>query len=258
MANTIIILSAFLFSGLTFFSGFGLATVLTPVFIIFFPAPIAISLVAVIHFFNNLFKFFLVGKQGNLEVLFKFGVPAMIGAVLGSFGLLMIAKKSFTFHYHLLNHVFNVEVINFIIGILILFFALLEITPQVSRLTFNKNLLPIGGVLSGFFGGLSGHQGAFRSIFLVKCNLSKEQFIATGIIIACLVDFIRLLIYGASFFNQEVTNDSGLLVLTIISSFLGTYLSNKYLQKVTIGLIKNAIIILLFAISTGLISGIIK
>lgn len=258
MIYTIVILASLFFSALTFFSGFGLATVLTPVFILFFPAPIAISLVAVVHFLNNIFKFMLTARNVNIEVLLKFGITAMFGAVVGSFTLLAIAKNSFTMNYVFLNHDFHVELVNFVIGILILFFAILEALPQTNKLSLNKNLLPFGGVLSGFFGGLSGHQGAFRSVFLLKCNLSKEQFIATGILIACLVDIIRLFIYGASFLNQTINKEFYLLAVTVISAFTGSYLANRYMQKITIKLIRNIIMVLLIFISAGLITGLIK
>lgn len=257
MIYIIIALSAFLASGLTFFSGFGLATVLTPVLIVFFPAPIAISLTAIVHFLNNIFKLILTGRNVNKEVLMKFGITAMIGAIFGSFTLVLIAKKSFIISYHLVKHSFHVELVNFTIGWIILIFAMFEIFPEINKLSINKNLLPIGGALSGFFGGLSGHQGAFRSLFLIKCNLSKEQFVATGILIACLVDVIRLSIYGVSFLNMEIGKDFYLLLLTVISAFLGSYVANKYMQKITINLIKNIIILLLLFISIGLITGLI-
>lgn len=257
MTYIVIALSAFIFAGLTFFSGFGLATVLTPVLILFFPVPIAISLTAIVHFLNNVFKFILVGKKGNIEVLLKFGLPAMLGAIFGSLVLIMISKKNFTLNYQLFHHNLHVEFVNFIIGILILIFAFLEIIPQSTEISFNKNLLPFGGILSGFFGGLSGHQGAFRSIFLLKCNLNEEQFIATGIQIAFLVDIVRLPIYGINFLNKEITNEFPIMGLAIISAFLGSYLANKYMQKVTITLIRNIITIMLLFISIGLIVGVI-
>lgn len=257
MIQIIIALSAFLTAGLTFFSGFGLATVLTPVFILFFPVPIAISLTAIVHFLNNLFKLLLVGRHGNKEVLLKFGIPAVISAIFGSLLLSTMVKKSFTINYHIFNHTFSVELVNFVIGIIILLFVILEILPLLSRLSFNKNLLPIGGMLSGFFGGLSGHQGAFRSIFLLKCNLSNEQFIASGIIIACFVDTVRLLIYGANFWNKEIINNVSLLAIAVIFAFLGSYLASKYTHKITIKLIRNIITVLLSVISIGLITGLI-
>lgn len=257
MAYTFIIFSSFIISALTFFSGFGLATVLTPVFILFFPIPVAISLTAIVHFLNNLFKFLLVGKNGNKEIILKFGLPAILGAVVGSFTLLIISKKSFIISYHFLSHYFHVELINLIIGILILIFALLEILPQTNQISLNKNLVPFGGLLSGFFGGLSGHQGAFRSIFLLKCNLSKEQFITTGIIVTCLVDIVRLTIYGTNLLTPKAIEELPLLSFVVISSFWGSYLANKYMQKVTIKSIKITISIMLVTISIGLITGLI-
>jgi hypothetical protein len=52
--------SAFLASGLTLFSGFGLGTLLLPVMVLFFPIDLAIALTAVVHALNNLFKCWLL------------------------------------------------------------------------------------------------------------------------------------------------------------------------------------------------------
>jgi len=59
----ILCLVALLGSGLTLFSGFGLGTLLVPVFAIFFPIEIAIALTAIVHFLNNLFKLALLAKK---------------------------------------------------------------------------------------------------------------------------------------------------------------------------------------------------
>lgn len=253
----IIILSVFIFAALTFFSGFGLATVLTPVFILFFPVPVAIGLTAIVHFFNNVFKFFLVGKRGSLEVVLKFGLPAMFGALLGSLLFLFIVEKSFKVTYHIFNHNFHVELVNLIIGMLIFILAIFEIIPLSDKISFNKKLLPFGGVLSGFLGGLSGHQGAFRSVFLLKCNLTKEQFIATGIQIAFLVDIVRLPVYWLNFLDKQIANEYGVMLLVVIFAFLGSYLANKYMQKMTIKIIRVIITIMLLIISICLITGLI-
>lgn len=51
---------ALLTAGVTLFSGFGLGTILTPVFALFFPVPLAIAATAVVHLANNIFKFGLM------------------------------------------------------------------------------------------------------------------------------------------------------------------------------------------------------
>jgi uncharacterized membrane protein YfcA len=70
MELIVICLVAFITAILTFFSGFGLGTILMPVFAIFFPIEIAIAITGVVHFSNNLFKISLVGKKADKEVLF--------------------------------------------------------------------------------------------------------------------------------------------------------------------------------------------
>lgn len=56
MSYLIICSVAFVASGLTFFSGFGLGTLLLPAFALFFTVEKAIALTAVVHFLNGLFK----------------------------------------------------------------------------------------------------------------------------------------------------------------------------------------------------------
>ena len=69
-------------SGLTFFSGFGLGTLLLPAFALFFPVEHAVALTAVVHFLNNLFKLALVGRHADRRVVVRFGIPAILAAVV--------------------------------------------------------------------------------------------------------------------------------------------------------------------------------
>jgi uncharacterized protein len=59
-------------SGLTLFSGFGLGTILTPVFALFFPVPAAIAMTAVVHLANNVFKIGLVGRDADWGTIARF------------------------------------------------------------------------------------------------------------------------------------------------------------------------------------------
>jgi uncharacterized membrane protein YfcA len=80
----IIILVSFGASMLTFFSGFGLGTILAPVFMFFFEPILAIAMTAIVHFLNNLFKLTLLFKSIDFKIALKFGLPAMIGSFAGS------------------------------------------------------------------------------------------------------------------------------------------------------------------------------
>jgi uncharacterized protein len=179
---------ALLTSGLTLFSGFGLGTVLMPVFALFFPVPLAIAATAVVHFANNIFKFGLMAKQADWRIVARFSVTAAIAAMAGAALLNLFDKMPVVASYTLGGSMFEITMIKAVIGTLIVMFALLELWPRFQALAFPMRWLPLGGALSGFFGGLSGNQGALRSAFLLKIGLSKEAFVATGVVSAVIID----------------------------------------------------------------------
>ncbi|WP_332914680.1 sulfite exporter TauE/SafE family protein [Algoriphagus boritolerans] len=151
MEIVIISLAAFLTAILTFFSGFGLGTILTPVFAVFFPIDLAIALTGVVHFFNNIFKLFLVGRDANRSILIRFGIPAILAAFLGAWILLQITDLKPLFTYPLFGYDFEVTPINLIISLLLIGFALMDLIPFFDRIQLERKHLPFGGFLSGFF-----------------------------------------------------------------------------------------------------------
>lgn len=248
---------AFFVAILTFFSGFGLGTILTPVFMIFFPVELAIALTGVVHFFNNIFKLFLVGSKADRSVLVRFGLPAVIAAVLGSWLLLSISDTDPLFSYSLFGKYFEVFPVKFVISVLLIIFASMDLIPFLRNLQFSKDKLPLGGFLSGFFGGLSGNQGALRSAFLIKAGLSKEAFIGTAVVVSTFVDFTRLSVY-ATRFSREGLNENLLLVgCATLAGISGSFLGNKLLKKVTIEFLQIFVAIMLIIISVALGAGFI-
>ena len=250
-------LAALLASCLTFFSGFGLGTLLMPVVALFLPVEVAIAVTAIVHLANNLFKLALVGKKADCSVVWRFGAPAVLAALLGAWLLNMLSGLPTLFEYQWLGREFAVSVVKFIIGLLILAFVWLELSPRFAKMSFDARYLPLGGALSGFFGGLSGHQGAFRSMFLIKSGLDSQRFIATGVVLAVLVDVARMLVYGWSF-SANTANVQWTMVLSAsFSAFVGAYLGAKLLHKVTLRTIQRLVSVLLVLIGLGLVTGLL-
>ena len=253
----IIGLAAFFTALLTFFSGFGLGTILAPVFAIFFPIDVAIALTGVVHFTNNLFKIVLVGRKTDIQVLLRFGVPAIIAAFAGAWLLLRITVLPTLLSYQMFGKVFEITPVKLIIALLLIIFSLIEIIPSVQKIQFGKDKLIFGGVLSGFFGGLTGIQGAIRSAFLIKSGLTKEAYIATGVVIACLVDFTRLSVYASRFTASNLNENLLLLTTATLSAIAGAFIGSKLLKKVTYRSIQIIVAVMLFLISIALGMGII-
>jgi uncharacterized protein len=257
MEILILCLAALVTSLLTFFSGFGLGTILTPVFAIFFPIEMSIALTGVVHFLNNLFKLLLVGKHANKEVVLKFGLPAFFAALLGALLLLQISNLQPLVTYSLGDKEFYITPVKLIISILLIFFALMEVIPSMKKIEFGRDKLILGGTLSGFFGGLSGNQGALRSAFLIRSGLSKESFIATGIVIACIIDFSRLGVYSTRFLKSGLEENLSLVVAATLSAFAGAYLGSTLLKKVTFSTIQLIVTIMLMILSVAIGLGLI-
>jgi len=253
----IICLAAFLTAILTFFSGFGLGTILLPVFAIFFPVEIAIALTGVVHFSNNLFKIVLVGKNTDKSVLIRFGIPAILASFFGAWLLLKITVLPSILQYQMWGKEFEITPVKLIIAILLIVFSILEIAPSFQKIQFGRNKLVFGGILSGFFGGLTGIQGAIRSAFLIKSGLSKEAYIATGVMIACMVDFTRLSVYASRFTASNLHENLTLLISATLAAVTGAFIGSRLLKKITLRFIQVLVAIMLMLISFALGFGII-
>ena len=248
---------AFGASLLTFFTGFGLGTLLLPAFAVFFPAEVAVALTAVVHFLNNLFKLALVGRHANIRIAVRFGIPAMGAAFGGAFVLVWLTGQDPLWSYEVMGRSFQVMPVAFVIASLMVFFAALELWPRFKRVSIPMSYLPVGGLLTGFFGGLSGHQGALRSAFLIRAGLDSAAFIATGVVIASVVDTARLLVYSEQFLAAGLRHNGPLLGAATLAAFSGAVAGSRLLRRISFRSIEVGVAVLLVLIAAGLGSGVL-
>ena len=243
---------------LTFFSGFGLGTILLPVFAIYYPLDIAIALTACVHLLNNLFKFTLLSKHINWQVVKKFGIPSAFAAFAGAYILKLLSKEDILFlQYNLGVKHFQISYTAFIIGILIILFSIFELSKKLSAYSFDKKYLVGGGLLSGFFGGFSGHQGALRSAFLLKLNLEKTNFIATGVMIACMVDVVRISLYTRFDVIKNSNVNYLLMGIAVVCAWAGAYFGNKLFKKTSLTFFKWFVGIFMMVMGMLIASGVV-
>ncbi|HEY7363211.1 MAG TPA: TSUP family transporter [Methylomirabilota bacterium] len=261
MTHVVVSVVAFLMSGLTLVSGFGLGTVLTPTFALFFPVPVAVAATALVHLANNGFKLVLLGRYADWRIVVRFGVPAALAAFAGASLLSLVANLPALTAYHLGGREFQVTPVKTVVGMLIVAFGWLEAGRWLERLTIPSRYLVLGGLLSGFFGGLSGNQGAFRSAFLLQAGLGKQAFVGTGIVSTVIVDIVRLLVYGRSFLTRgsaAVPGEiAGVVVAAMGAAFLGAYLGARVLEHVTLRAVRVTVATMLLVVGLGLVTGLI-
>lgn len=257
MIYLIVCTVALLAAILTFFSGFGLGTLLLPAFAVFFPVEQAIALTALVHLLNSLFKVALVGKHADRKVVLRFGLTAIAAAIAGAWLLVWLAGALPMFDYSIAGRSVSVTPVNLVIGIVLMLFVGLELLPRLRAVSFPPRYLPLGGLLSGFFGGLSGMQGALRSAFLARAGLSKEAFVGTGAVIACLIDLSRLGIYSAALMENSARLDYRILAAAVLAAFTGTVIGSRQLKSATMPGIQRLVAGLLFVVGLGLIAGLL-
>jgi uncharacterized membrane protein YfcA len=262
MEYLLVAVVSFLVSPLTLYSGFGLGTLLMPVFALFFPVPVAVAATAVVHGANNAFKTALLGRSAEGSLVLRFGLPAIPSALIGAALLSLFSGAEEIITYSIGGIQAVISPIKLLMAVLIGVFALFEFVPTLRAINFDRKYLTVGGALSGFFGGLSGHQGALRSAFLAKVGVSKEAFVGTNAVIGLMVDLARLTVYaGAMGKVRSVyglgTSEWMLITTGVAGAFAGVVLGKRMLHKVTMKFIQTLVGVLLVAVALALGAGIL-
>ncbi len=254
--------AAFFVAGLTLVSGFGLGTLLLPAFALFFPLDVAVAATAVVHLANNVFKLGLVGRHASGQVLVPFVLFAVPAALAGAILLEHLSARPPLAEWMLGARACRITGIGLTLGALMVAFALIEFLPGFESWSVSPRLLWLGGAISGFFGGLSGHQGALRSAFFVRTGMSKEQFVGTSAAAAICIDAVRLCVYFSTFLAAKLGTLSAsggwpLVAAATLAAFIGSYIGARAIRKITLRTVKRLVAALL-VLTGGLIgSGVI-
>ena len=260
MDLVIVAATAFVASALTLYSGFGLGTILLPAFALFFPGETAVAATAIVHLLNNFFKGGLLGRRADWPVVLRFGLPAVPAAVAGAWLLARLGRSDAAFAWQAFGHSFTPTAAGLAVGSLMIAFALLELHPRFRALQAPRSALVPGGIATGFLGGLTGQQGALRSIFLLKSGLEPARFVATGVMIAILVDLARIGTYAASFSAGSLPAPGRpwlLIGAGIAAAVLGAWLAARHLEKVTIGFVRGMVAALMLTVGAAIAAGVL-
>lgn len=187
----------------------------------------------------------------------KFTPAAILGAFAGAWILTLLTGIPVIASYMIGEREFQVTALKAVIGLLMIGFAFVELLPRFEKMGFDKRYLPLGGLLSGFFGGLSGNQGALRSAFLSKAGLNKEAFIATGVVTAAIVDLTRLSVYLRHMTTVGLDANWKLMLAATMTAFAGAFIGSRFMKKITLKTVQIIVGIMLVLIGVLLGAGII-
>lgn len=92
---------------------------------------------------------------------------------------------------------------------------------------------------------------------MIKLDLTKEAFIASGIVIATMVDVTRLSIYFSSIDLALLGENLIYLVVGTLSAFAGAIAGRLLLKKVTLTFVHVFVASALFLLGIAVITGLI-
>jgi uncharacterized membrane protein YfcA len=257
----VIIVAALAASSLAFFSGFGLGALLLPAFIFFLPVHVAVAATATVHLATSIFRVALEGRRLDWRAARRFGLAAVPAAVFGAWVLGRLAHMPVWLRYAIDGRSFEVTPVKVAIGVFILVFAVMDLLPGTRRYSLPPRYLPVGGLVSGFLGGFSGHQGALKAAFLLRAGLAAEALIVTSALITVGVDLGRLVVYGTDFYRDSFTIITPHAWTTVAAAvgaaIVGSMLGQRYLKAITIASLRAGVGVLLVLSGAALTAGLL-
>ncbi|EKD47802.1 MAG: hypothetical protein ACD_65C00281G0002 [uncultured bacterium] len=196
-------------------TGFGTSTIMIPILAFFLPPVEAIFLVAIIHWFGDVWKVVLFRAGFQFKLIALFGVAGLLAGFFGASLTLDIDQ----------------EILLRILGGFISLYALFLIFQKHFKIPASTMTALGGGALSGFFAGIFGIGGAIRSMFLSAFDLPKTTYIATAGAIGLMVDATRIVTYFSGGTKLPAELAYGLLFF-IPLSFIGAKIAKLIVDKI--------------------------
>ena len=210
----LVAIGSFLAAALTVPAGFGLSTILTPLVLLLMGPHEAVAVVAMVHGAHNAGKFAALRESVDFEAFRRYGVWLVLGAILGA---------------ALQNEVPQKPLLA-LIGAFLVSLPLLSMSEEWTGYRIPEANDSLGGFGSGFMGGLTGHQGALRAMFLTRRLPDKMAYAATASVLALCVDLSRVPVY-LLFRYDEISQHAALTLVLVISALIGVRVGKAWLER---------------------------
>lgn len=160
-------------------AGFGIGSLLTPLFATQLPLKLAVAAVSIPHVLATALRFWLLRAHVDRRLLWSFGVFSAAGGLLGA----------------LAHRWASSPVLTLVFGGALLLAGGSELTGAARRVRLRGGAAWLAGGLSGLLGGMVGNQGGIRSAALLGFRITRDTFVATATAIALMVDAARMPVY---------------------------------------------------------------
>jgi uncharacterized membrane protein YfcA len=196
-------------------AGFGIGSILTPVFALRVDLPLAVAAVAIPHLVATALRLSMMRQHIDWRVVRTFGVMSAAGGLAGA----------------LLQQRLRGPGLVLVFGGLLVFAGITGLTGVMERVRLGRTAASVAGLLSGVFGGLVGNQGGIRSAALLGFDARPAAFVASATAAALMVDLARMPVYVA-LEAARLADLAGPIALAIAGAAAGTIGGERVLRRI--------------------------
>jgi uncharacterized protein len=212
-------------------AGFGIGSILTPVFALRVDMQLAVAAVAIPHLAATALRLSMMRQHVDWRLVRAFGTMSAAGGLAGA----------------LLQQRLRGPGLVMVFGGLLVFAGLTSLTGMMERVRLGRTAAWMAGLLSGVFGGLVGNQGGIRSAALLGFDVRPAAFVASATAAALMVDLARMPVYVALEAHRLV-DLAGLIALAAVGAVAGTIGGERVLRRIPPPLFKKLVSALVLAL----------
>lgn len=228
---------SFLAGSVAALSGFGIGSLLTPYLATRYGMGLAVAVVSVPHLAATALRAWRMRAHVDRRVFIEFGLASGLGGLAGA----------------ALQGRLGDPALEKVLGALLVFAGLGGLTGLSGKLAVRGPAGLLLGVLSGLFGGLVGNQGGIRSAALLGAGAPKHALIATGTLVALVVDGARMPFYAARS-GGEMLALAPLLLAGTAGAVAGTLAGGRLLDRLPERAFQRALSAALLALGAWLLA----
>jgi len=218
-------------------SGFGIGSLLTPVFNARVEMRLAVAAVSIPHFVATAMRFWRMRADVDRRVLKSFGAMSAAGGLTGA----------------VLQQYAASPVLRIVFGCLLIFVGIANLTGLSARMRFGRTAGWIAGTLSGLLGGLVGNQGGIRSGALLGYDLSPAAFVATATAIGVIVDAARMPVYLVME-GTRLAQLAPVIIVATAGTSAGTLAGERILKRIPPRTFRTVVALLVLALGAYMFS----
>jgi uncharacterized protein len=212
-------------------SGFGIGSILTPIFAAQIDTKLAVAVVSIPHLAGTFVRFLRLRKHINRPLALTFGAASAVGGLIGA----------------VLHAYATGPLLGYVFGTLLICAGLSGLTGVAERIKLKGPWRWVAGFASAGFGGLVGNQGGIRSAAMLGFDLSKESFVATASVIALVVDGARMPVYFATE-HEGIVAVWPFVAIATIGVIIGTFAGARLLSRIAERVFKRIVSGLVFVL----------